>query len=38
VNFPRKEISALEDTMTLEEAGLCPQETLFVEEIMEDAV
>lgn len=28
------QISALDNTLTLEEAGLCPQETVFVEEIM----
>ncbi|XP_065834232.1 FAS-associated factor 1-like [Oscarella lobularis] len=32
-NFPKKEISALADTLTFEAAGLCPRETLFVEEV-----
>ncbi|CAK8689474.1 UBX domain-containing protein 7-like isoform X2 [Clavelina lepadiformis] len=34
-NFPRRLISSMPSGMTLEYAGLCPQETVFIQEKME---
>lgn len=31
-NFPRRKLSHLDYDITLQEAGLCPQETVFVQE------
>uniref|UniRef100_H2YPX6 UBX domain-containing protein n=1 Tax=Ciona savignyi TaxID=51511 RepID=H2YPX6_CIOSA len=31
-NFPRKKLSSMKETVTLSEAGLCPQETIFIQE------
>lgn len=31
-NFPRRKLSHLDYEITLQEAGLCPQETVFVQE------
>lgn len=31
-NFPRRKLAHLDYDITLQEAGLCPQETVFVQE------
>ena len=31
-NFPRRKLAHLDYDMTLQDAGLCPQETVFVQE------
>ncbi|XP_002131429.2 UBX domain-containing protein 7-like isoform X1 [Ciona intestinalis] len=31
-NFPRKKLSSMDDSITLDAAGLCPQDTIFIQE------